>query len=222
MHIFKKSNMEKIWDFIQKIWKSLITFLKDIKFLKWTGLVFIVIALMGIISDTIFYSLVLWDKNKFGEIINYFYNLNIFNYISSYDFYTIYTGALLMDIASGVLFLLLGLFWFKNKNYYTIHCKSFDNVKLWIILVFLFVAGTFIFSFGIYNSMPDIMTPMNKIYTIDKQKDLMESQAKRVKEWKENGWNMKRVDFDNGFMERGYHNDKNSERRYWEYVNSNF
>ena len=189
-----KENCEKVKNFLKKVWKKG----EDFKILKWTGFVLVALSSIWAILEIISAFLILTDRYKFQEIIKHFYNFNLFDYLSELNFYLIFGGGVLMNFGIILLLFFLGLYWYKKEKH------LFDKKKQ-RCMILVFVLGLLMFSYGFYQAMPKIMTPLNKIQKVQEQQEKIEK-ARKIKKWKENGWIKEREDFDKGFWERGNYN----------------
>lgn len=161
MEINKKNILnffDDVWKWLkkysQKIWKLL----KELKIIKVVGFATITISSLVIFIETISIGLIHSDKLKFEEIVNYFFNVKIFDYISSINFHLITGGGYLIDLFFWTILLFLGIYWWNNKNYFK---KRWVKVVLGVFLIL----GITTFLFGFYKSMPKIMIPLEKIHS---------------------------------------------------------
>ena len=207
-----KKTCKKVKEFFKKFWGKL----KEWKVLKWIGFLVLVISSLWFLLKTIFILLLFIDSYRFQDIVNYFYGIKLFDYISHFNFYLIFGGGYLINISIFLLLFFVGSYWYSHKKY------LFDKKRQYLIIL-SFVGGLLLLGFGLYRSMPRILVPFEKIQKVEMQKaDMRRAKEERIRRWKENGWIKEREDFDKGFWERGNYNGKNLKENYYRYYYSDF
>ncbi len=201
-----RKNAKQAWKKVLNILKQSWEFLTKIGLGRILGFVIILITGLMAFMEFISYFLILGDKDKFSEIIKYFYNLNIFDYVSIQNFYILMTGGFLMDVAGYGLFFFVGIWLWNKKNCFKIKKGG------WILLG-MFVLGLGIFTFGFYQAMPKIMVPLNKI--------AQEQEKYEHHRYKKDGWRIEEKRFEDGFYKRGVY-EKPNEQRYFEIYQRGF
>ncbi len=200
-----KENISKIYKEIKKYLNKIWEFLKSNGFKKIMGFLIVLITSISLFVETIYMGLIHSDKLKFQEILNYFYNFKIFDYVSNTNFYLITGGGYLLDLTFYLIVIALGVFLWKDK-------KCFKKRNFKILISITFILGVILFSFGFYKSMPKIMEPIKKI----------QHSYEKSNERSEHGWLRERKNFDNGFLEKGHYNGKNLKEDYYKFYYSDF
>ena len=197
MEISKKtiSNFfDKVWKWIKKCSQKIWNFLTSSMFGKIVGVLLVVFSSVTIFLETIVIGLIHSDNEKFQEIIKYFYDINIFDYVSKLNFHLITGGGYLIDVVFYTILLLLGIYLWKKKNY-------FKNKKIVIAIFSVLIIGVITFSISFYKAMPQIMIPLEKIC----QKSNFDKGCKkncRLERKKNHRGYHKKLFFDNGDQER--------------------
>ena len=193
----------EVWKWIKKYSQKVWSFLTSSMFGKIVGILLVVFSSVTIFLETIIIGLIHSDNEKFQEIIKYFFDINIFDYISKLNFHLITGGGYLIDMAFYVILLLLGIYLWKKKNY-------FKNKKIIIAIFSALIIGVITFSTAFYKAMPQIMIPLEKIcqksnFDVDYKKD----------------FKLEREKFHKGYYEKVFF-DNRGEQRFFQYIDSRF
>ena len=99
--------LKKTWNFIKKI---------DLKIIKKIiGFVLVVGAGIGLFIETILTALVSFDSSHFENILGYYFDFSLFDYINLTEFYSVILGGYLLDIFLYSLVIIVGIWIFSGN-----------------------------------------------------------------------------------------------------------